>query len=79
MIAIAWAVSIVAVAVCAIIAAGFDVRVLQTLLVLILWPWWLLRACVLCALGVSLIVSQSILGIWAKPKTSHYAQRKKPI
>jgi hypothetical protein len=38
-----------------------------------------LRACVLCAFGVSLIVSQSILGIWAKPKTSLYAQRKKPI
>jgi hypothetical protein len=58
---------------------GVDVRVLQTLLVLILWPWWTLRACVLCALGVALIVSQSILGIWAKPKTSLYAQRKKPI
>ena len=52
-------------------------RLLQTLLILLLWPWWTLRACVLCAVGVSLIVSRSLLDVWAPSKASLYAQRKK--
>lgn len=52
-------------------------RLFQTLVILLLWPWWTLRATVLCAIGVALIVSRQILDLWAgQPTGANKAQRK---
>ena len=52
-------------------------KLIQTIVMLLLWPWWTLKACVLSAFGVSLIVARQILDVWAgHPKLSQPARRK---
>ena len=54
-------------------------RALQTLITLLLWPWWTLRAVVLCAIGVALIVSRQIFDLWAGQPTGANRARRKPL
>lgn len=54
-------------------------KLLQTLLILLLWPWWTLRASALCAAGVALIVSRQLLDLWAgHPAASPTPARRTP-
>ena len=41
-------------------------KLLQTLLILLLWPWWTLRACVVSAIGVAVLVARAILAEWSR-------------
>jgi len=45
------------------------VKALQTILILFLWPYWVIKACLTCAAGVSLIAAREILDVWAPSKT----------
>ena len=52
-------------------------KLIQTIVMLLLLPWWMAKACVMSAVGVSLIVARQILDVWAgHPKLSQPAQRK---
>ena len=51
-------------------------KVLQTLLILLLAPFWLLRAVVLCTAGVALIIGKSLCDVWAPSGVSQPARRK---
>jgi len=48
---------------------GAYVKALQTILILFLWPYWVIKACLTCAAGVSLIAAREILDVWAPSKT----------
>jgi hypothetical protein len=52
---------------------------LQTLLVLILWPFYLVRGCVVCAFGVTLIMFNSIIDLWAGHPEGRNPARRKPL
>lgn len=54
-------------------------RVLSTLVILLLWPWWTLRACVLCSAGVALIVYRQLIDLWAGHPAGSQPARRKPL
>ena len=50
-----------------------------TLFMLLMWPWWTLKACVMSAFGVSLIVARQILDLWAGQLTDSQPARRKTL
>ena len=41
-------------------------KAITTALILLLWPWWTLRACVVSAIGVAGLVARAILAEWSR-------------
>ena len=41
-------------------------KALTLLAILLLWPWWTLRACFLASVGVALLVCRAMVAEWGR-------------
>ena len=42
------------------------IKALTMFAILLMWPWWTLRACVLSAAGVALLVARAMAAEWGR-------------